>query len=191
MRQDPFNLAEAVAVLERTPPALDALLRGLPDAWTEALEAAAAWTPRLIVAHLLHCEEEDWRPRAERILATGVDVPFEPFDRERCRAYADGASLPALLDRFAERRRESLEWLRRVDLGGHLERRGVHPSFGEVTLGQLLSTWTVHDLSHLRQVSRAMAKRWGAAVGPWSAYLPVLAEGPPTVRGSSVAAERR
>jgi hypothetical protein len=170
-----FSLDEALAILERTPRALAALLSGLPRAWTEATEGDGTWSPREILAHLVHGERTDWIPRARIILAHGEGRPFDPFDRE------GHASLPAdpaaLLAEFASARAESVAALRAMRLSEKdLDRAGRHPAFGRVTLRQLLATWVVHDLGHLRQAARVMAKRYGEDVGPWIAYLPVLRE---------------
>lgn len=170
-----FDLDEARAVLSRTPGALDALLRGLPGGWTSADEGPGTWSPRGVVGHLIHGERTDWMTRVRRILSDRASEPFEPFDRAGHEAATRGARLDDLLDEFARLRAESLAALEALRLSpADLDRRGVHPDFGPVTLRQLLATWTVHDLGHLAQVSRAMAKRWREEVGPWRAYLPVL-----------------
>lgn len=177
MTDSKFDQDEAVAVLRRTPATLDALLRGLPSAWTDADEGGASWSPRLILAHLVHGEEEDWVPRTKRILAHGPSVPFDPFAPEACRDRADGRRCDELLDRFAEARAENVRFIQQSRFGPEdLRRRGTHPAFGEVSLTELLATWVVHDLSHVRQVARVLARHWKHEVGPWRAYLPVLEE---------------
>lgn len=169
-----FNLDEAVAVLERTPASLSALLAGLPERWIQATEGAGTWSPYDVIGHLIHGERADWIPRARHILA-GDPRPFEPFDREAQFRESEGKSLGELLATFAELRRESLGALAAMSLTeADLERKGLHPAFGEVTLGQLLATWVVHDLDHVTQVARTMAKVYTEAVGPWSAYLSIL-----------------
>lgn len=173
--QAPFRLDEAVALLERTPRVLDALLRGLPDAWLDADEGEGTWSPRIVVGHLIHGERTDWIPRARHLLAHGASVPFEPFDRF-AQLRAAPRPLPELLDEFAALRREGLAALAALRLGpADVARPGRHPALGAVTLGELLATWVVHDLTHLFQIERAMARRWTHAVGPWSAYLRILA----------------
>lgn len=170
-----FELGEAVAVLRRTPSVLSALLGGLPAVWTTAHEGAGTWSPFDVVGHLIHGEETDWIPRARIVLAQGVDRTFAPFDREAQAAANVGRPLDALLATFARRRDESLTALEGFRLTEReLALRGVHPAFGEVTLRQLLATWVAHDLGHLAQISRAMAKRYRDDVGPWRAYLPVM-----------------
>ena len=173
-----FTLASGTAVLARTPAVLDALLRGLPRPWTRADEGPETWSAFDVVGHLIHGEETDWIPRARIILEHGEARPFEPFDRfAQMRADRD-ASLDGLLDRFAALRRGNLAALAAWDLGPReLARTGTHPELGRVTLRQLLATWVVHDLAHLRQIARVMAKALGAETGPWTAYLPVLGEG--------------
>ena len=169
-----FDLDDAVAVLGRTPAMLSAFLGGLPDRWTAATEGEGTWSPLDVVGHLVHGERTDWIPRARHILA-GDPRPFEKFDREARLTESRGRRLGELLDTFARLRRESLATLAGFALtGADLERRGVHPELGEVTLGQLLATWVVHDLDHIGQVARTMAKVYGTTVGPWSAYLSIL-----------------
>jgi catechol 2,3-dioxygenase-like lactoylglutathione lyase family enzyme len=171
----PFDLDEAVSFLERTPAVLAALLAPLPPGWTDANEGPGSWSPFDIVGHLIHGEQTDWIPRAEHILKHGDAVPFAPFDREGMRREPRAPSIDALLSRFAAARTTSLTRLRALALTpADLERRGRHPALGPVTLGQLLATWVAHDLDHLAQVARVLAKRQRTAVGPWREYLPLL-----------------
>jgi hypothetical protein len=170
-----FSLAHTLQVLERTPSVLDALLRGLDPAWHRADEGPETWSPFDVVGHLLHGEETDWIPRARIILEHGEEMTFEPFDRFAQLTRFAGRSLEGLLDRFHEARRESLATLRGWDLAPEqLALLGRHPELGTVTLGELLATWTVHDLGHVAQITRVMSKRYADEVGPWRAYLPVL-----------------
>jgi hypothetical protein len=174
MRQDAFHLDEAVAILERTPASLRALLAGLPERWVRATEGDGTWSPYDVIGHLIHGERTDWIPRARHILA-GERRPFEPFDRTAQFRASEGKSLGELLATFAELRRESLAALSGMNLtSADLGRTGQHPELGEVTLGQLLATWVVHDLDHVAQIARTMAKVYAGAVGPWSAYLSIL-----------------
>jgi hypothetical protein len=174
MSHDLLVLDEAVAVLERTPATLKALLDGLPPVWVMATEGEETWSPYDVVGHLIHGERADWIPRARRILA-GAMEPFEPFDREAQLIESRGKSLGELLETFARLRRENLATLAGFSLTAEvLDRRGLHPELGEVTLGQLLATWVVHDLDHIGQVARTMAKVYGTTVGPWAAYLSIL-----------------
>ena len=169
------NLENTIALLARTPATLDALLRGLPDAWARENEGSKTWTAFDIVGHLIQGERTDWMPRARMILEFGETRTFEPFDRKAQERESRGKTLPQLLDEFAAARAENLAALRALNLMQQdLERRGRHPSFGTVTLSQLLATWTVHDMTHLHQLSRIVAHQYREAVGPWSAYLGVL-----------------
>ena len=170
-----FDLDDAAAVLERTPAAFRALLGGLPDRWTLPNEGPDTFSAFDNLAHLVHGERTDWIPRARIILAQGDDRHFPPFDRFAHVRESAGRSLAELLDGFAELRAGSLATLRDWELGEReLALEGEHPAFGRVTLRQLLATWVAHDLGHLAQTSRVMAKQYRDAVGPWRAYLPVL-----------------
>lgn len=170
------SLPEVVEILERTPRVLETMLGGLSSEWINASEGPGTFSPRDVVAHLIYGEEADWIPRARVILTDGELRPFTPFDRFGGERYKY-MPLPDLLARFAELRRQSLDSLRAFNLTpGQLELTGMHPdpSLGRVTLGQLLASWAVHDLGHIRQIVRVMAKRYTDAVGPWRAYLTIL-----------------
>src|SRR5436190_1010254 len=139
-------LDESIAILSRTPGALDGLLRGLPDVWTNATGGAGTWSPYTVVGHLNHGERTDWMPRLTSILEQGESRAFEPFDREAQFQESAGKSLGTLLDEFQELRRGNLERLRGLRLTeADLQKRGTHPEFGPVTVRQLLATWTAHD----------------------------------------------
>ena len=169
------NLADTIAVLSRTPAALDGLLRDLPDLWTRQNEGGDTWSVFDVIGHLIHGERTDWMPRARIIMQFGETRPFDPFDRLAQRRESEGKSLGQLLDEFNSLRAANLDELRALKLTPEdLRRRGRHPALGGVTLSQLLATWAAHDLTHLHQVSRIMAHQYRAAVGPWSAYLGVL-----------------
>jgi hypothetical protein len=166
---------DAVAVLERTPAALRAMLDGLPEAWLLANEGPDTFSPRDVVGHLIHGEETDWVPRLRIILEHGETVPFTPFDRFAFRIASVGKSTAALLERLEALRAANLREVRKVTLdAGTLARTGTHPALGRVTLGQLLASWVVHDLGHLKQVARVMARQYREAVGPWREYLTIL-----------------
>ena len=168
------NLPQTMALLARTPAALDALLRDLPDPWVLGNEGEGTWSAIEIVAHLIHGERTDWMVRTRKILRYGETQPFEPFDRWGHTREMQGKSLGQLLDEFTGTRGHNLAELRTLDLSlEDLERRGRHPALGVVTLSQLLATWAAHDLTHLHQLSRVMAHQYRAAVGPWSQYLGV------------------
>jgi hypothetical protein len=169
------NLIDTMAVLERTPPALNALLRDIPEAWTSSKEGENTWSAFDVVGHLIHGERTDWMPRARMILEFGEAKAFVPFDRLAQFRESAGQSLATLLDEFARLRSENLAQLRALNLRREdFERRGRHPALGPVNLGQLLAAWAVHDLTHLHQVSRIMAHQYREAVGPWSKFLGVL-----------------
>ncbi len=169
------DLENTIALLERTPAALDALLRGLPEMWTDSNEGENTWNVREVVAHLIHCEDEDWIPRVRMILESGEEKAFTPLDREGHAHYGQGKTLAELLDDFAQARAKGLGELTEMKLTAEdLKRRGRHPSFGVVTLSQLLATWAAHDLTHLHQISRIMAYQYREAVGPWARFLGVM-----------------
>jgi len=173
-----FQLETAVPVLRRTPAVVRELLAGLPDEWTGSTEGPGTWSPFDIVGHLIHGERTDWVPRVEHILRHGESVAFPPFDREAMFAASRGQSLSALLNTFAALREENLERLAALHLAeSDLERRGLHPQLGVVTMRQRLATWTAHDLSHVGQIVRVMAKQYRDAVGPWRAFLPLIGPG--------------
>ena len=171
----PFDLDTTITLLARTPAALDALLRGLPDAWTQSNEGENTWTVFDVVGHLNHGERTDWMPRVQRILEDGETRPFDPFDRFAQFRESKGQTLAQLLDEFTRLRADNLVQLRALDLQpADFTRRGRHPALGVVTLSELLSTWAAHDLTHLHQISRIMAHQSRDAVGPWSKFLGVL-----------------
>lgn len=170
-----FDLRQARLVLERTPAVLHSLLYSLSSEWTTGNEGPNTWSPYDVVGHLIHGERTDWIPRIEHILRHGDAVAFPPFDREAMVGESQGRTLDQLLDTFASLRRQSLDGLDALKLSeADLERNGRHPEFGVVTLRQHVATWVVHDLTHINQVVRVMAKQYDAAVGPWRAYLSVL-----------------
>ncbi len=169
-----FNLEEAMALLERTPLTVSTLLSGLPPRWVLANEGQGTWSPLQVVGHLIHGERTDWMPRARHILA-GDERPFEPFDVSAHLAVGRDEDLNGLLETFARIRAENLAELRGLQLlPSDMDRTGRHPALGIVTLRQLLATWVAHDLDHLGQISRVMAKVYRDEVGPWRAYLSIL-----------------
>ena len=170
-----FELERTKQILKRTPSALNALLTGLDDEWLVNNEGPDTWSPVDVVGHLIHGEEADWIPRAKIILEHGESLAFEPFDRFAFQRRSAGKSVAALVDIFATLRARNLELLNAMELNSEqLKLCGTHPEFGRVTLAQLLATWAAHDLAHIVQISRAMAKQYDAAVGPWRKYLSVL-----------------
>ena len=174
-----FQLSDGIAVLERTPATFRALLAGLPDAWIVSNEGPDTFSPFDNVGHLIHGERTDWIPRARIILAQGANRRFEPYDRFAQVRESKGKSIAQLLDEFATLRAENLVTLRGWKLTDRkLALEGEHPELGRVTLRQLLATWVAHDLGHIAQTTRVMAKQYRDAVGPWRKYLPVLDRGP-------------
>jgi hypothetical protein len=169
-----FSLELGKEVLQRTPDVLRAMLSDLSDQWTSADEGPDTWSPYQVVGHLTHVEECDWIDRTRVILDHGTDRVFEPVDREAGFTEFRGWKLGDLLDRFASARTSNLDELEALVHVGDLDRRGIHPSFGEVTVSQLLATWVVHDLNHLDQTVKTMAKQYREAVGPWRELLPII-----------------
>lgn len=174
-----FDLDLSIDVLGRSPAMLRALLEGLGEPWVRGTEGPDTFSPFDVVGHLIDGEETDWIPRARIILARGSDLRFAPYDRFRHRARNTGRSVESLLAEFARLRAMNLDVLRAWKLTAReLDLPGEHPSLGRVTLRQLLATWVVHDLGHIAQVARVMAKQYGDEVGPWVPFLPVLTDHP-------------
>lgn len=169
------DVRHAVQILERTPRVLTAWLDGLDEAWAHARYGEGTFSAYHVVGHLIIAEREDWMARAKRILADGTSRPFDPFPHVATIEPETGRTLRELLDEFARLRRDNLDELERMQLTPEkLLLRGVHPSFGPVTLGQLIATWATHDIHHIGQVAKAMAYQYKDAVGPWRAYLNIL-----------------
>jgi hypothetical protein len=169
------DLRDTIALLSRTPAVLNSLLCDLPESWTKRNEGGETWSAFDIVGHLIHCDSDDWIPRARRILDKGESIPFDPFDRSGHVKLVGGKTLPQLLDEFATRRAASLDELQRWNITmADLEKRGQHPAFGPITLSELLATWAAHDLNHLHQTARVMAYQYRSLVGPFAAYLGVM-----------------
>ncbi|HZY61640.1 MAG TPA: DinB family protein [Edaphobacter sp.] len=169
------NLEQTTALLARTPPVLDALLRNLSGEWTQRNEGEGTWSASDVIGHLIHAEYADWMPRLRIILSSGANKTFAPFDRWGFVHETQSKTLEQLLDEFAEIRLKNLNELRTLNLTQKdFDLHGLHPALGSVTLGQLLATWTVHDLTHLHQITRIMAHQYREAVGPWHSHLGVL-----------------
>lgn len=170
-----FELNQAIEILAKTPSVLRSMLFDLSPEWTNANEGQDTFTPFDILGHLIHGEKTDWMERTTIILNQQGDRKFHPFDRFAMHEESKGKTVQDLLDTFQKLREKNLEELRRMDIQtGQFELRGLHPNLGEVTLSQLLSTWVVHDLGHIGQIVRVMAKRYKADVGPWREFLPIL-----------------
>jgi hypothetical protein len=174
-----FQLERAVDVLGRTPGTLRVLLEDLDEAWSRATEGPETFSPFDVVGHLIDGEETDWIPRARIILARGPNPAFEPYDRFRHRGRNARRSLGSLLEGFARLRAANLDVLRAWHLTeADLDLPGAHPGLGRVSLRQLLAAWVVHDLGHIAQVARVMAKQYREEIGPWAPYLPVVTDRP-------------
>jgi hypothetical protein len=172
-----FDLKKSVEVLERTPLVLQSMLGGLDQGWTSNNEGGESWSPYVVMGHLIHGEKTDWIPRVEIILSNEADKHFVPFDRFGQLRSNSQQTLPQLLAEFAILRKEGMDTLKSKKISAvDLAKKGIHPEFGEVTLAQLLAAWTVHDLGHIVQISRVMAKQYTLAVGPWTRYLSILSK---------------
>ena len=170
-----FALDKSIDILERTPGVLISLLRNISVDWISESEEGLTWSVYDVVGHLIHGEKTDWVPRAKLILSKNPDKKFEPFNRFAQFEDSNGKSLTQLLDEFELLRKMNIDWLRSVKLTQKdLQKTGIHPAFGKVTLRQLLSTWVVHDFNHIAQISRVMAKLYKEEVGPWTEYLSIL-----------------
>jgi hypothetical protein len=172
-----FNVNRSIEILSATPAVLEQWLGGLSDDWIYSNEGENTWSPHVVVGHLIYADETNWIARARKILSD-VDNRFEPFNRQAQFELYNDKDIRELLTRFAVVRKNALKELSSLELNEKtLSRTGIHPEFGKVTLSQLLSTWTVHDLDHINQISRVLAKQYHDAVGPWTAFLGVLKRG--------------
>ena len=175
----PFELTSALPVLARTPATFRAILADLPDAWLHATEGPDTFSPFDNLGHLIHGERTDWMPRIQIILAQGANRRFTPYDRFAQKTESQGKSVATLLDEFDQLRARNLATLKGLTITDReLPLEGEHPSLGTVTLRQLLATWVAHDLGHIAQTARVMAKQYREEVGPWRAYLPIMDYGP-------------
>jgi hypothetical protein len=170
-----FELTNAVPVLTRTPAVLDALLRDLPTEWIGGTEGPETWSPFDVIGHLIQGERTDWMPRVEHLLEFSESIPFPAFDRFAQFEGSRGKTISQLLDDFRQLRTASLARLSALNLTAvDLERTGMHPAFGRVTLSELIATWVAHDLDHIVQVARVMGRQYTDAVGPWRHYLRII-----------------
>lgn len=170
-----FTINKSIEILDRTPKVLTTLLLDLSPAWTSANEGGETWSAFDIVGHLIHGEKTDWIPRAKIILSNTEPKAFEPYDRFAQFEESKGKSLKDLLVEFDMLRKKNIDFLKSLNIKDEqLDEKGIHPAFGEVTLRQLLATWVAHDLNHIAQIARVMAKQYKENVGPWVAYLKVL-----------------
>lgn len=170
-----YELTKAIQVLERTPGTMRALLQGLDDEWLMNNEGPDTFSPYDVVGHMVHGEYTDWVARTKRILEDGETVPFDSFDRFAMYEESKGKSLDDLLDEFDDLRAKNINWLKSLNLDEKdLAKKGSHPVLGTVTLGNLLSTWVAHDLTHIAQITRVMAKQYKEAMGPWPEFFRIL-----------------
>lgn len=170
-----FNLSDSIVLLSRTPLILRSLLDGLPDPWVNNNDGGHTWSPYDIVGHLIHGEKTDWIPRARIILSDQKDKTFVPFDRFAQNEESKGKSIEQLLSEFSKLRAENVEELKAMNITSEkLKMTGIHPELGVATLAQLLATWTAHDLNHIRQMTRVMARNYKEEAGPWRAYMSIL-----------------
>jgi hypothetical protein len=170
-----YSFERSIEILERTPGVFRELLSGIGEEWVMANEGPDTFSPYDVIGHLIHGEKTDWVPRAKIILQHGLSKPFTPYDRFAQFEESKGKSLQQLLDEFEEKRNENMQWFKSLKLTeADLEKRGMHPGLGEVSLRNLLATWVVHDLTHIAQVGRVMAKQYKEEMGPWPAYFRIL-----------------
>ncbi|MFC0774337.1 DinB family protein [Terrimonas alba] len=170
-----FSLDKSVQILQRTPAVLKTLLQGLDEDWIVNNEGPETFSPYDVIGHLIHGEKTDWRDRAGMIMKFGESKTFVPYDRFAQFEESKGKSLQQLLDEFDKLRSVNLQWLASLQLSDEdFDKKGVHPSLGTVTLRQLLSTWTVHDLTHIAQISRVMAKQYKEEIGPWVEFFRIM-----------------
>ena len=170
-----FSIDQSIEILERTPEVLHLMLNGLSDEWITATEGENTWSPYDIIGHFIHGEKTDWIVRAQLILSDEVDKTFIPFDRFAQYENSKGKTLDDLLDEFKTLRSKNIELLKSMKVDENkVIKKGIHPDFGEVSLSQLLAAWVVHDLNHISQIARVMAKQYTVEVGPWIEYLKIL-----------------
>lgn len=170
-----FDLPKSIQVLERTPVTLKVLLQDVDNDWVMNNEGPETFSPYDVIGHLLHGEKTDWVPRAKIILEHGVSKTFEPYDRFAQYEESKGKSIGQLLQEFELVRKQNLQWLQSLHLTAEeLEKKGMHPSLGQVSLKNLLSTWVVHDLTHIAQITRVMAKQYKEEMGPWPHFFRIL-----------------
>jgi hypothetical protein len=170
-----FSLDKSIEILDRTPSVIITLTKDLSSEWTDNNEGGDTWNVFDVIGHLIHGDRTDWIPRTEIILSDSDKKTFEPFDRFAQFETSKGKTLPELLEEFKKIRTSSIDKLKKLQINeGDLGKTGIHPTFGQVTLSQLLSTWVVHDLDHISQISRIMAKQYKELTGPWIEFLKIL-----------------
>jgi hypothetical protein len=170
-----YSLQKSYEILERTPSVLQTLLSGLSEEWVTGNEGPETFSPYDVVGHLIHGEKTDWCDRATMILEHGVSKTFVPYDRFAQYRESEGKGLGQLLSEFETLREKNMKWFRSLNLSENdLDKKGIHPTFGEVTLRQLLATWVIHDLTHIAQITRVMAKQYKEEMGPWLEFFRIM-----------------
>ena len=170
-----FDIGKAIEILQRTPLTIECILKGISEEWLKNNEGENTWSPYEIVGHLIHGEKTDWIPRAKMMLSSSENKTFESFDRFAQMNDAQDQTIEELLNEFKKMRYDNLKVLESLDIDEtKLMKKGIHPELGDVNLRQLLSTWVVHDLGHISQISRVMAKQYKEEVGVWNEYLGIL-----------------
>ena len=170
-----FSLERSYEILERTPEVFKTLLADLPEQWTMGNEGPETFSPYDVMGHLIHGEKTDWTERIKMIMEHGISKTFVPYDRFAMYKESKGKSINQLLKKFKKLRKQNLKWLRSLELTeADFDKKGRHPVLGEVTLRQLLATWVIHDLTHIAQVGRVMAKQYKEEMGPWLEFFRVM-----------------
>ncbi len=170
-----YSLERSYEILDRTPAVLQSLLAGLSDDWIMPNEGPETFSPYDVVGHLIHGEKTDWTARAKMILESGNTKTFERWNRVAMYEESRGKTMQQLLDEFAAIRKQNMTWFKSLSLTETgLDKKGMHPALGEVTLRNLLATWVAHDLTHIAQVTRVMAKQYKEEMGPWPEFFRIL-----------------
>lgn len=170
-----FTINNSIELLKRTPQTLHSLLYNVDENWSHKNEGGDTWSPFDVIGHLIHCDEYNWILRLEIMFSDSVIKNFEPFDRFAQLQKNKGKNINQLLDEFVKIRLASIEKLIALNITNEqLSKSAIHPELGSVAVSQLISTWVVHDLDHIAQISRVMAKQYKEDVGPWIKNLKIL-----------------
>ncbi len=170
-----FNLEKSFEILDRTPDSLKAVLSDISPEWVMNNEGPDTFSPFDVVGHLIHGEKTDWRKRVERILEFGGSKPFEPYDRFAMFELSKGRTIAELLEEFSLLRKQNMVWMREQNLHeADLDKKGMHPVLGEVSMRELLASWVIHDLTHIAQITRVMAKQYKDEMGPWRQFFRII-----------------
>ena len=170
-----YSIERSIEILERTPAVLNSMLSGIDDDWVMNNEGPETFSPYDVIGHLVHGEKTDWTARTKMILEFGDTKTFVPWNRFAQYEESKGKTLQELLDEFMAIRKENMDWFKSLQLTeADLDKKGMHPKLGPVTLRNLLATWVVHDLTHIAQVARVMAKQYKDDMGPWPEFFRIL-----------------